>query len=70
MRVEGSSDAGGAYKFEYQLPNSFVGQPFEQGKAVAEFQARVTDTADHLQVQSKAVPVVKDAVLIEPRFVS
>lgn len=62
--LDGKTDPSGAYKFEYQLPNSFVGQPFEQGKAVAEFQARVTDTAEHLQVQSKTVPVVKDAVLI------
>ncbi len=38
--LQGTTDAGGAYKFEYQLPNSFVGQPFEQGKAVAEFQGR------------------------------
>ncbi len=62
--LQGTTDAGGAYKFEYQLPNSFVGQPFEQGKAVAEFQARVTDTADHQQMQSKTVPVVKDPIVI------
>jgi hypothetical protein len=62
--LTGTTDPGGTYKFEYQLPNSFVGQPFEQGKAVAEFQARVTDGAEHQQMQSKSVPVVKDPVLI------
>ena len=62
--LDGKTDATGAYKFEYTLPTSFVGQPFEQGKAVAEFAARVKDTADHTQAQSKSVPVVKDPVLI------
>ncbi len=62
--LDGITDKEGTYKFEYTLPNSFVGQPFEQGKAVAEFQARVTDTADHQQLQSKSVPVVKDPILI------
>lgn len=62
--LEGKTDAAGAYTFEYALPNAFVGQPFEQGKAVAEFQVRLTDTADHQQIQSKSVPVVKDPVLV------
>ncbi len=62
--LQGKTDATGAYKFEYTLPNSFVGQPFEQGKAVVEFQVRVKDTADHQQMQSKSVPVVKDPILV------
>ena len=62
--LSGTTDASGTWKFEYQLPNAFVGQPFEQGKAVAEFQARVTDTADHQQLQSLSVPVVKDPILV------
>lgn len=62
--LRGTTDDSGAYKFEYTLPNSFVGQPFEQGKAVAEFQARVTDGAEHLQMQSKSIPVVKDPIQI------
>lgn len=62
--LRGTTDDAGAYKFEYKLPNTFVGQPFEQGKAVAEFQARVTDGAEHLQMQSKSVPVVKDPIQI------
>jgi hypothetical protein len=62
--LRGTTDEAGAYKFEYNLPNTFVGQPFEQGKAVAEFQARVTDGAEHLQMQSKSVPVVKDPIQI------
>jgi len=62
--LHGTTDESGAYKFEYKLPNTFVGQPFEQGKAVAEFQTRVTDGAEHLQMQSKSVPVVKDPIQI------
>lgn len=62
--LQGKTDATGLYRFEYTLPNAFVGQPFEQGKAVAEFQVRVKDTADHQQMQSKSVPVVKDPILV------
>ena len=35
--MKGETDADGVYKFHYTLPKSFVGQPFEQGKAVVEF---------------------------------
>ncbi len=62
--LTGTTDASGNYTFEYTLPASFVGQPFEQGKAVAEFEVHVKDTADHIQMQSKTVPVVKDPILI------
>lgn len=62
--LTGITDASGSYAFEYTLPASFVGQPFEQGKAVAEFEVHVKDTADHIQMQTKTVPVVKDPILI------
>jgi len=62
--LHGKTDEQGTYKFEYELPKSFVGQPFEQGKAMVEFHAMVTDTADHLQGAYKSVPVVKDPVLL------
>lgn len=66
--VTGKTDATGNYKFEYTLPKSFVGQPFEQGKAVVEFAVDLKDTADHKQQIHVSVPVVKDplSVLIVP----
>ncbi|MGC8669166.1 MAG: MG2 domain-containing protein [Chthonomonadales bacterium] len=62
--LTGTTDGSGTYTFEYTLPASFIGQPFEQGKAVAEFEVHVKDTADHIQMQSKTVPVVKDPISI------
>lgn len=62
--VEGRTDASGKYAFEYTLPTSFVGQPFEQGKAVAEFHATLKDTADHKQEAHVSVPVVREPILI------
>ena len=50
--------------FDYVLPGSFVGQPFEQGKAVVEFAGTVKDTADQTQAASVSLPVVKDPILL------
>lgn len=62
--LKGKTDATGGYKFEFTLPNNFVGQPFEQGKAVIGLQAKVKDTADHTQEANKSVPVVREPVLL------
>lgn len=62
--LKGRTDEKGAYKFEYTLPKSFVGQPFEQGKAVVEFSISLKDSADHKQLASVSAPVVKDPVSV------
>ncbi|HLK57589.1 MAG TPA: MG2 domain-containing protein, partial [Chthonomonadaceae bacterium] len=62
--VKGKTDAAGKYAFEYKLPNAFVGQPFEQGKAVVEFTGDLKDTADHKQTVQTTVPVVKDPITL------
>lgn len=60
--LKGKTDAKGVYKFEYTLPPFFVGQPFEQGKAIVELDATLRDTADHQQEGRLSVPVVKAPV--------
>ena len=60
--LNGTTSAIGAYTFRYTLPNSFVGQSFEQGKGVVEFAATLKDTADHKQESHLSVPVVKDPI--------
>ena len=62
--LHGTTDDSGMYSFDYALPSSFVGTPFEQGKAVVEFEGSVKDTADHKQAISVSVPVVKDPISI------
>lgn len=62
--LTGKTDANGTYKFEYVLPNAFIGQPFEQGKAVVDLHGIIVDTAAHHQEVNTIVPVVKDPVLL------
>jgi uncharacterized protein YfaS (alpha-2-macroglobulin family) len=62
--LQGKTDARGTYQFEYTLPAAFYGQPFEQGKAVVEFHATVTDAADHQQEVHVSRPVVQDPILL------
>ena len=62
--IHGTTDEGGGYQFQYRLPDSFVGQPFEQGKAVVEFAGTLKDTADHVQEVQTTVPVVQDPILL------
>ncbi len=62
--LKGQTGATGEYAFQYRLPGAFVGQPFEQGKAVVELAVAVKDTADHRQEQRLSVPVVKEAVQV------
>jgi len=60
--LTGTTSAIGAYTFRYTLPNSFVGQSFEQGKGVVEFATTLKDTADHKQESHLSVPIVKDPI--------
>lgn len=47
--LTGNTDARGTYKFESKLPDSFVGQPLEQGKAFLQLEAEVKDQAEHTE---------------------
>ncbi|NPV48472.1 MAG: hypothetical protein HPY69_16150 [Armatimonadetes bacterium] len=47
--LTGNTDARGTYKFESKLPDSFVGQPLEQGKAFLQVEAEVKDQAEHTE---------------------
>ncbi len=62
--LKDKTDPIGVYTFRYTLPNSFVGQPFSQGKAQIEFAATIKDKADHKQEAHQSVPVVKEPVSV------
>lgn len=47
--LTGQTDAQGAYRFESKLPDRFVGQPLEQGKALLQFAVEVVDQAEHTE---------------------
>ena len=60
--MKDKTDPIGVYTFRYTLPNSFVGQPFAQGKAQIEFAATIKDKADHKQEAHQSVPVVREPI--------
>jgi hypothetical protein len=62
--LTGKTDDAGAWKFDYQLPQSFVGIPLEQGKAVLGIHVTLKDTADHQQEANLNVPVVPNPLSI------
>jgi hypothetical protein len=56
-QLNARTDADGKAKVELKLPDSFVGQPLEQGKALAQLEIKLTDTADHAETVVKTWPV-------------
>jgi hypothetical protein len=54
---KGKTDKNGHVKFEFTLPDYFVGLPLTKGNAVVKLEASVTDTADHSETVAKMVPV-------------
>jgi len=59
-RIEGMTDGKGSYAFEYQLPDTFVGQPVEHGKATVQLEASIADAADHQEKGRASIPVSRD----------
>jgi hypothetical protein len=57
-------DDSGSAKFDFTLPDSFVGQPLDQGQARIELAADVTDTANQKQTGSVDVVVVSSPIEI------
>ena len=62
--ISGKTNDAGKYTFDYTLPSSFVGQPFEQGKTVIEFVGTVKDTANQTQDVHTSLPVVREPILL------
>ncbi|MHC4302830.1 MAG: alpha-2-macroglobulin family protein, partial [Planctomycetota bacterium] len=62
--IEGKTDEKGHYSFEVRLPDHFVGQPLEAGKASAKFEIKVVDTADHKENITKNVAVTASPIIV------
>jgi hypothetical protein len=62
--IKGKTDGNGTFKFETELPETFVGLPLEQGNAFVKLDVEVTDKADHTEKITQSVPVAKDPLLI------
>ena len=62
--IEGKTDEKGHYTFEVRLPEHFVGQPLEAGKASAKFEISVIDTADHKETVTKNLTVTAAPIIV------
>ncbi|MDP2896165.1 MAG: alpha-2-macroglobulin family protein [bacterium] len=62
--ITATLDSEGHHKFEQKLPDHFVGQPLEQGKAFVKVDVSVVDTADHKEELTRNVSVTKSAITV------
>ncbi len=62
--VETKTDENGHVKFDVQLPDYFVGQPLQQGKALVKLDIKVTDNADHTEKVTKTYAVSDQPIQI------
>ena len=62
--VRGQTNEAGLYDFEVEVPAVLVGQDMAQGAAILNFEATVTDTADHQQIATKTATVATGEVRI------
>lgn len=62
--IEGRTDAQGTYRFDLELPKSFVGQPLEDGRAFLQFDVEVIDTAEHSERITKTSTVAAGPMMI------
>jgi len=64
-KLEGETDASGAYTFDYDLPSYFAGVDLEKGKAMLKLEVSLKDTADHEEKKVVMVPISDQAIQIE-----
>jgi len=63
-RIEGKTDASGHYSFEAKLPDYFVGQPLQQGKAFVKVDVRIVDGADHKEEITRNINIAAEPLVI------
>jgi len=64
VRIEGHTDASGAYRFEFDLPQYFAGRGLERDQAEFSLQVSVTDQAEHAEQTNLVLPIARDPVAI------
>ncbi len=62
QRVVGATDEDGKMNFTVQLPATLAGIPLQQGNALVNLRATVTDTADQAVTQEHALTVAQDGI--------
>ena len=65
VNLQGATDAGGNFTFEFDLPGFMAGSGLEGGSGQFYVQARVTDQAKQVEQASLALPVSRSRLVIE-----
>jgi len=63
--LEGTTDAGGAFEFDFTLPDYVAGSDLEGGAGRFYLEAAVTDLAQHTESSSFSLPVSQSRIVIE-----
>jgi len=64
-QLDGDTDDTGTWKFETELPKTFVGQPVEQGNAFLQFDVKVTSKAKHVEKATATSTVAAQPIRID-----
>ncbi len=62
--IEGRTSDSGQYMFEAQLPDHFVGQPLQDGKASVKIDVELIDTADHQETITRNLTITAEPIII------
>lgn len=65
VNIQGRTDANGAYRFEFDLPEYLAGGGLESGQAEFNLHVAVVDQAEHTEQASRALPIAQNPILIE-----
>jgi len=65
FKLQGTTDAEGAFQFEFDLPAYIAGTDLEGGRGLFYLQANVTDLAQHTETSNLSLPVAQSQLVIE-----
>ena len=64
FKVTGTTDTTGQFTFSTNLPDFFVGNPWESKNASLDIEVRVTDNAAHQEIETEQRPVAQQSINI------
>jgi uncharacterized protein YfaS (alpha-2-macroglobulin family) len=65
FKLQGTTDADGAFQFEFDLPTFIAGTDLEGGRGLFFLQANVTDLAQHTETSNLSLPIAQSQLVIE-----
>ena len=63
--LKGKTGKDGSHRFEFKLPDYFVGQPLVKGDALVKLEVALTDTAKHVEKALHTIPVAAAPIRLD-----